>query len=72
MTETHKTPQLSDEQIEQLDNLIEYTILQGLYEDGICTPDMSDVKDEDYDNVYQDRQEVLYGEALNYIKNNLH
>ena len=63
---------LSTAQLEQLDNLIEYTILQGLYEDGVCTPDMSDVKDEDYDDVYQDRLNILYTEALNYIKNNLH
>ena len=66
-----KPPQLSDDQIEQLDNLIEFTILPGLYEDGICDPDMSDVKDEDYDNVYQDRKEALYNQALTYLKNNL-
>ena len=66
-----KTPQLSDKQIEQLDNLIEFTILQALYEDGICDPDMSDVKDEDYDDVYQNRKEALYNQALTYLKNNL-
>ena len=68
---------LSPEQIEQLDNLIAETILPALYEDGICEPDMGDVEDIDeeetrYDDVYEDRKNVLYAEALNYLKNNLH
>ena len=68
---------LSPEQIEQLDNLIAETILPALYEDGICEPYMGDVEDIDeeetrYDDVYEDRKNVLYVEALNYLKNNLH
>ena len=64
---------LSDEQKQQIDDLISETILPALYEDGICEPDMSDV-DEDhptYDDVHQDRMNVLIIEALNYLKNNL-
>ncbi len=66
---------LSTEQLEQIDNLIEQTILPALVEDGICEPDMSDAKNldsDEYDNLYQDRLQVLYVEALNYLKNNLH
>ena len=64
---------LSDEQKQQIDDLISETILPALCEDGICEPDMSDI-DEDhptYDDVYEDRMNVLYVEALNYLKNNL-
>ena len=66
---------LSTDQLEQLDNLITETILPALVEDGICEPDMSDAKNldsDEYDNLYQDRLQVLYVEALNYLKNNLH
>jgi len=63
---------LSTEQLEQLDNLIEHTILPALYEDGICEPDMEDVEDNENGDVYEDRKNVLYVEALNYLKNNLH
>ena len=63
---------LTHEQLEQLDNLIAETILPALYEDGICEPDMEDVEDNENDDVYEDRKNVLYVEALNYLKNNLH
>ena len=66
---------LTDTQKQQIDDLIEHTILPALVEDGICEPDMSDAKkldSEEYDNLYQDRLQVLYVEALNYLKNNLH
>jgi len=62
---------LSTEQLKQLDDLIAETILPALYEDGICEPDMSDVEDNENDDVYEDRKNVLYTEALNYLKNNL-
>ena len=64
---------LSIEQLNQLDQLIERTILPALYEDGICDPNMEDVDKEEtrYDDVYEDRKNVLYGEALTYLKNNL-
>jgi len=44
-----------------------------LTEDGICEPNMSDVKEDhpEYDDVYEDRMNVLYLEALNYLKNNI-
>ncbi len=61
---------LSTEQLKQLDDLIEHTILPALYED-ICEPDMSDVEDNENDDIYEDRKNVLYVEALNYLKNNL-
>ena len=66
---------LSTEQLKQLDDLIEHTILPALYED-VCEPDMGDVEEIDeeetrYDDVYEDRKNVLYVEALNYLKNNL-
>ena len=61
---------LSTEQLKQLDDLIEHTILPALYED-VCEPDMSDMEDDENDDVYEDRKNVLYVEALNYLKNNL-
>ncbi len=61
---------LSTEQLKQLDDLIERTILPALYED-VCEPDMGDVEDNENDDVYEDRKNVLYVEALNYLKNNL-
>lgn len=65
---------LTDAQKQQIDDLISETILPALYEDGICEPDMSDVKEDHptYDDVHQDRMSVLTIEALNYLKNNLH
>ena len=67
------TPQLTDDQIEQLQNLIEETILPALSEDGICDPDMSDIDEEDptYDAVWCDRHEALVDAAVKYLKNNL-
>ena len=64
---------LTPQQIEQLDNLIAYTIIPALQED-VCIADMSDMKADhpDYDQVWEDRVNVLYGEALTYLKNNLH
>jgi len=64
---------LTDEQKQQIDDLIANTILPALDEDGICEPDMSDKNEEDegYYDVYEDRMNVLYVEALNYLKNNL-
>ena len=69
MNKTKLTPQ----QIELLDNLITMTIEPALQED-ICIPDMSDMKEDhpDYDQVWEDRVNVLYVEALTYLKNNLH
>ena len=68
-----KTPQLSDEQIEQLTNLIDETILGALCDDGICEPDMSDLNEEDpnYDNVWEERANALHAQAIKFIKNNL-
>ena len=63
---------LNQTQIDQLDRLLDFTILPALQED-VCIPDMSDMKEEDenYDHVSDDRTQVLYVEALNYLKNNL-
>ena len=63
---------LNQTQIDQLNHLLEFTILPALQED-ICNPDMSDMNEEDenYDHAYDDRTQVLYVEALNYLKNNL-
>jgi hypothetical protein len=61
---------LTDAQKQQLDDLIEHTILPALYED-ICEPDMEGVEDNENDDIYEDRKNVLYVEALNYLKNNL-
>jgi hypothetical protein len=61
---------LTDAQKQQLDDLIEHTILPALYED-VCEPDMEGVEDNENDDVYEDRKNVLYVEALNYLKNNL-
>ena len=65
---------LTEEQKQLLDNLIENTILPALQED-VCIPDMSDkdvYTDKDFDDIYGDRLDVLYGEALTYLRNNLH
>ena len=67
---------LTDTQKQQIDDLIVNTILPALQED-VCIPDMSDMEQEEelpltYDAVYDDRLDVLFGEALNYLKNNLH
>jgi len=63
---------LSQEQIEQLDQLISETILPALQED-VCIPDMRDMDEEHpcFDDTFEDRSSVLFVEALNYIKNNL-
>ena len=65
---------LTDEQKQQIDDLIEHTILPALYEDGICEANMSDVpkSNSNWDDICEDRMNVLYVEALNYLKNNLH
>ena len=65
---------LTDAQKQQLDDLIEHTILPALYEDGICEPDMDDVPKSfsNWEDFYEDRKNVLYAEALNYLKNNLY
>jgi len=64
---------LTDTQKQQIDDLIANTILPALTEDGICDPNMSDMKEDhpSYDDVYEDRTNVLYLEALTYLKNNL-
>ena len=63
---------LTPEQIEQLDQLISETILPALQED-ICLPNMEDMDEEHpcFDDNYEDRSNVLFVEALNYLKNNL-
>jgi hypothetical protein len=63
---------LSQEQIEQLDQLISETILPALQED-VCIPNMEDMDEEHpvFDDTFEDRSNVLFVEALNYIKNNL-
>jgi len=63
---------LTDEQKQQIDDLITQTILPAVIEDGICEPDMEGVEDNENDDIYEDRKNVLYVEALNYLKNNLH
>jgi len=67
------TPKLTDEQLEQLQNLIEETILPALSEDGICEPNMSDVEEghPSYDIVWCDRHEALVDAAIKYLKNNM-
>ena len=64
---------LTDEQKQHIDNLITQTILPALYED-IGIADMSDVakSNSDWEDICEDRMNVLYVEALNYLKNNLH
>jgi hypothetical protein len=63
---------LSQEQIEKLDDLIAYTIIPALQED-VCLPDMEDMEEDHpcFDDTFEDRSNVLFVEALNYIKNNL-
>jgi len=65
---------LTQNQIDQLDNLISNTIIAGIYEDICIDPDMSDMSEDHpaYDSEYENRLNVLYVEALTYIKNNLH
>ena len=63
---------LTPAQLERLDNLIIQTIEPALMED-VCIPNMDDMKEDhpDYDQVWEDRMNVLYVEALNYLRNNL-
>lgn len=65
---------LTQNQIDQLDGLISQTILPALYEDICVEPDMSDMVEDHpcFVDTYQDRLNVLFVEALTYIKNNLH
>jgi hypothetical protein len=64
---------LTLDQEARLNDLITQTILPALYED-ICIADMSDVakSNSDWEDICEDRMNVLYVEALNYLKNNLH
>jgi hypothetical protein len=64
--------QLTEDQIDKLNNLIEFTILPALQED-ICIPDMSDKNEEDkgFEECYDDRVQVLYRQATNYLSNNI-
>jgi hypothetical protein len=69
---------LSQEQLEQLDALINETILPTLQQGGNVTgislqhfinPDMSDIQEEalDYDDIWNERSEELLQETTNYI-----
>lgn len=66
------TIKLSDNQKDQLDNLID-GLMCALTEDGVCEPNMSDINAEDpaYDHVFEDRMNLLYVEALQYLKNSI-
>jgi hypothetical protein len=68
------TPKLTEEQLEQLQSLIEETILPALSEDGICEPNMDDVEKDHpaYDNVWCDRHEELVDQAIKYLKDNMY
>jgi hypothetical protein len=63
---------LSDTQKDQIDNLIQYTILPALQED-VCVANMDDVpkSDSNWEEICEERMNVLYVEALKYLKNNL-
>ena len=63
---------LNDAQKQRIDDLITQTILPALCED-ICIADMSDVSknNSNWDDICEDRMNVLYVEALNYLKNSL-
>ena len=63
---------LSQDQLKQLDDLIEQTILPALQED-VCIANMDDVpkSDPNWEEICEDRTAVLYVEALTYLKNNL-
>jgi hypothetical protein len=63
---------LTDTQKRQIDDLIEHTILPALQED-VCVANMDDVpkSNSNWDDICEDRMNVLYVEALNYLKNNL-
>jgi hypothetical protein len=63
---------LSDTQKDQIDNLIQYTILPALQED-VCIANMDDVpkSDSNWEEICEERMNDLYVEALKYLKNNL-
>lgn len=69
-SEVSKT-QLTDKQIQEINRLIEHNILEVLCD--ICEPDMSDIKEENVvrEEIQRDRANVLYSQAIRYIKNNL-
>lgn len=64
---------LSDKQIEQLDDLIDGLVHDITTEGGVIEPDMSDIQADhpDYNNICEDRMNLLYLEALDYLKNNI-
>ena len=63
---------LSNKQIEQLDDLID-GLVHAITEDGVIEPDMSDIQADhpDYNNICEDRMNLLYIEALAYLKNSI-
>jgi hypothetical protein len=63
---------LSDTQKDQIDNLIQHTILPALME-NICLANMDDVpkSDSNWEEICEERGNDLYVEALKYLKNNL-
>jgi len=63
---------LSDKQIEQLDDLID-GLVHAITENGVIEPNMSDIQADhpDYNNICEDRMNLLYLEALDYLKNNI-
>ena len=64
---------LNDTQKDQIDNLIQNTILPALTEDILIVNVMDDVpkSDSNWEEICEERMNNLYVEALKYLKNNL-
>jgi hypothetical protein len=61
------TTQLNDEHKQDLDNLVDETIMSGIMEDLVINIDDKNEDDEDFEEEYERREMQLNKEALQYV-----
>jgi hypothetical protein len=61
------TTQLNDEHKQDLDNLVDETIMSGIMEDLVIDIDDKDEEDEDFEEEYERREMQLNKEAIQYV-----
>jgi hypothetical protein len=59
--------QLNDEHKQDLDNLVDETIMSGIMEDLVVDMDDKDEDDEDFEEEYERREMQLNKEAVEYV-----
>jgi len=59
--------QLNEDHKEQLDNLVDETIMSGIMEDLVVDMDDKDEDDEDFEEEYERREMQLNKEAVEYV-----